>query len=130
MTDTPRSRRGPIRYEIRLQGHLDQHWSNWFTGLTLSQNQDGTTSLRGTLEDQAELHGLLTKVRDLGATLLSVISIASPAPAPETENDAHRGNRTTAEPSGAEEPTEPTSPLRADDALPGDAPRTPPGETP
>jgi hypothetical protein len=68
-------RRGPIRYELRLQGHLDQHWSNWFTGLTLTQNPDGTTSLCGTLEDQAELHGLLAKVRDLGATLLSVTSV-------------------------------------------------------
>jgi hypothetical protein len=75
MAGIPGSRRGPIRYELRLQGHLDQHWSTWFTGLTLTQNPDGTTSLCGTLEDQAELHGLLAKVRDLGATLLSVTSV-------------------------------------------------------
>ena len=63
---------GGLGYEIRLEGHLDEHWSTWFDGLTLRHEDDGTTTLRGTVTDQAELHGLLAKVRDLGATLLSV----------------------------------------------------------
>lgn len=61
-----------ICYELRLLGHLDPHWSTWFAGLTLTQEADGTTSLRGTVADQAELHGLIAKVRDLGVTLLSI----------------------------------------------------------
>lgn len=65
----------PAHYELRVNGHLDQHWSAWFGGLTLSHETDGTTTLRGAVIDQAELHGLLTKVRDLGATLISVITI-------------------------------------------------------
>lgn len=63
----------PAHYEIRLVGHLDEHWSTWFDGLAVIQEDDGTTTLRGAVTDQAELHGLLAKVRDLGATLLSVV---------------------------------------------------------
>ena len=62
----------PAHYELRVEGHLDQHWSAWFGGLTLTHEDDGTTTLRGLVTDQAELHGLLAKVRDLGATLISV----------------------------------------------------------
>jgi len=62
----------PAHYELRIAGHLDEHWSAWFGGLTLSREDDGTTTLRGAVTDQAELHGLLVKVRDLGATLISV----------------------------------------------------------
>lgn len=62
----------PAGYELRIQGHLDQHWSAWFGGLTVTHNDDGTTTLRGVVTDQPELHGLLAKVRDLGITLLSV----------------------------------------------------------
>jgi len=61
-----------LGYELRLEGHLDEHWSTWFDGLTLRHESDGTTTLRGSVTDQAELHGLLAKVRDLGATLVSV----------------------------------------------------------
>ncbi len=61
-------------YELRIEGHLDEHWSNWFGGLTLTHEHDGTTTLRGVVRDQSELHGLLAKVRDLGATLISVTS--------------------------------------------------------
>jgi len=60
------------QYEFRIDGHLDEHWSPWFSGLTLTREDDGTTTLRGSVADQAELHGLLAKVRDLGAELLSV----------------------------------------------------------
>jgi hypothetical protein len=59
-------------YEIRVGGHLDEHWSTWFDGLTLVLEPDGTTTLRGFVADQAELHGLLAKVRDIGATLIAV----------------------------------------------------------
>ena len=48
-------------YELRVEGHLDEHWSRWFDGLTLSRDGDGTTTLRGAVTDQAELHGLLAQ---------------------------------------------------------------------
>jgi hypothetical protein len=67
----------PAGYEIRVDGHLDEHWSASFGSLTLTHEDDGTTSLRGAVADQAELHGLLTKVRDLGVTLISVQAVGS-----------------------------------------------------
>jgi hypothetical protein len=67
----------PAHYELRIEGHLDQCWSGWFGGMTLIREQDGTTTLGGTVADQAELHGLLAKVRDLGVTLISVTTIES-----------------------------------------------------
>lgn len=69
-------------YEFRIAGHLDDHWSTWFDGMTLTHEDDGTTILRGTVTDQAGLHGLLAKVRDLGATLISVTSTNPPTTAP------------------------------------------------
>ena len=65
----------PAHYEIRVGGHLDEHWATWFDGLTLTHHDDGTTTLRGAVSDQAELHGLLVKVRDIGAILVSVSTI-------------------------------------------------------
>lgn len=62
-------------YEISLAGHLDDHWSTWFGGLTITHEADGTTTLRGLVADQAELHGLLARVRDLGATLISLAPV-------------------------------------------------------
>ncbi len=59
-------------YEIRLQGQLDQQWSDWFAGFTLAIQSDGTTTLTGPITDQAALHGLLRRVGDLGVTLISV----------------------------------------------------------
>jgi len=59
-------------YRLRVNGHLDQHWSSWFGDLTLTHEEDGTTCLTGAVADQAQLHGLLTKIRDLGVTLISV----------------------------------------------------------
>jgi hypothetical protein len=67
------SRHEAGRYEIRLQGHLDARWAAWFDGLSLSVENDGTTILRGPVADQAALHGLLQRVRDVGLPLLSVI---------------------------------------------------------
>ena len=63
---------GSPSYEIRLRGRLDPRWSAWFDGMTLTTADDGTTTLRGPVTDQAALHGLLQKVRDLGVPLLSV----------------------------------------------------------
>ena len=59
-------------YEIRLKGHLGPRWSDWFDGLTLTHHSDGTTLLSGSVVDQAALHGLLAKVRDLGLPLIAV----------------------------------------------------------
>ena len=60
------------RYEIRVQGHLDQHWSVWFEGLAITYEADGITVLSGSLVDEAALHGVLIKVRDLSLPLLAV----------------------------------------------------------
>jgi len=65
----------PGRYEIRLKGHLDSRWTAWFDGLTLTQDNDGTTIIHGPVADQAALHGLLQKVRDLGLPLVSVTQV-------------------------------------------------------
>ncbi len=60
------------RYEIRLKGHLAARWAAWFDGLSLTHESDGTTVIQGPVVDQAALHGLLSKVRDLGLPLVSV----------------------------------------------------------
>ena len=65
----------PGRYEIRIKGHLDARWAAWFEGLTITREDNGETRLRGLVVDQAALHGLLRKVRDLGLPLLSVIRL-------------------------------------------------------
>jgi hypothetical protein len=62
-------------YQIRIQGHLDHQWTEWFAGLTITLEEDGTTLLTGKVIDQAALHGLLKKVRDLGIPLLAIKSI-------------------------------------------------------
>jgi len=59
-------------YEIRVQGRLDQRWSTWFDGLTISYEGEDITVLRGSLVDEAALHGMLIKVRDLALPLLAV----------------------------------------------------------
>lgn len=59
-------------YRIRLQGDLDDRWSEWFEGFALTNEGDGTTTLTGAVTDQAALHGLLRRVGDLGVTLISV----------------------------------------------------------
>lgn len=67
-------------YEIRVQGHLDQRWSAWFDGLTISYEGDKITVLRGPLADEAALHGILIKVRDLALPLLSLSRVAAQGP--------------------------------------------------
>ena len=63
------------RYEIRLQGHLHSRWADWFDGMTLTNSSDGTTVIHGRVADQAALHGLLQKVRDIGLPLVSVTAL-------------------------------------------------------
>ena len=62
-------------YEIRLKGHLDSRWAAWFDGLSLTNDSDGTTVISGPVLDQAALHGLLQRVRDVGIPLVSVAQI-------------------------------------------------------
>jgi hypothetical protein len=66
------------RYEIRLAGRLDAHWATWFDGLTVGQEMDGTTVISGPIADQAALHGVLQRVRDLGVPLVSVTRVDAP----------------------------------------------------
>ena len=65
----------PMIYQIRLKGHLGCEWTDWFEGLTITPEDSGETLLTGPVIDQAALHGLLKKVRDLGMPLLSVTCI-------------------------------------------------------
>ena len=65
----------PGRYEIRLKGQLENRWAAWFDGLTLTHESDGTTVIHGPIVDQAALHGVLQKVRDLGLPLVSVTQV-------------------------------------------------------
>jgi hypothetical protein len=61
-----------VPYEIRVAGHLDDDWSAWFDNLTIAHHADGTSTLSGPIADQAQLHGILARLRDVGSTLLSV----------------------------------------------------------
>lgn len=75
MSDKPRfdeKHNQELSYEIRLKGHLDSQWADWFEGLTITLEEDGTTLLSGPVADQAALHRLLKKIRDLGLTLISI----------------------------------------------------------
>jgi hypothetical protein len=63
----------PRDYQIRIKGHLGRQWTEWFDGLTITLEENGDTLLTGPVADQAALHGLLKRVRDLGMPLLSVV---------------------------------------------------------
>ena len=65
----------PLVYQIRIKGHLGREWADWFEGLTLTALDNGETLLTGAVVDQAALHGVLRKVRDLGMPLLSVFRV-------------------------------------------------------
>jgi hypothetical protein len=75
------------QYEIRVKGHLGSRWAAWFDGLSLTTDADGTTVIRGAVVDQAALHGLLQRLRDLGIPLLSLNELPDDAltgpPAPQ-----------------------------------------------
>ena len=72
MTRTSDQPNEDLLYEIRVKGHLHNRWTAWLDGLELSRSEDGTTLLRGRVADQAALHGLLNKLRDIGLPLVSV----------------------------------------------------------
>lgn len=64
-------------YQIELQGHLSEQWAEWFDGMKITQEENGRTLLTGHIIDQAALHGLLKKIRDLGLPLISLIRVPS-----------------------------------------------------
>jgi len=66
----------PTYYQITIKGHLEDHWSAWFDTMTITNEPNGEAVLRGPLADQAALHGVLMKIRDLGLPLLAVATIA------------------------------------------------------
>ena len=70
----------PTIYEIRIRGHLNSTWTEWFYGLTITHESDGTTTLRGELPDQTVLHSVLDRIRDMNLRLISVTEVeASPS---------------------------------------------------
>jgi hypothetical protein len=89
MSETPtpiKAHPEPELYEIRVRGHLDARWANQFEGLTITLEEDGNTLLTGPVIDQAALHGMLKKVRDLGLPLVSVNPVKpDPADAPDVK---------------------------------------------
>ena len=74
-----------MQYEIRVDGHLTERWAAWFDGLAITSEDDGTTVIRGAIVDQAALHGLLQRLRDIGIPLVSL----TPVEDPDTERPAH-----------------------------------------
>lgn len=77
--DSRRDHSEQATYQIRVKGLLDPCWSEWFDGLIIEPQTEGTSLLRGAVRDQAALHGLLTKIRDMGLPLLSVKRIDDPS---------------------------------------------------
>ena len=77
----------PSLYQIRLKGHLGQQWAAYFEGLTLSNSENGEALLIGMITDQAALHGVLAKIRDLGLPLLSVNCFASRAAGDDADSE-------------------------------------------
>ncbi len=75
----------PGRYEIRVQGRLEPRWTAWFDGMSLTSGSDGTTTIHGPVVDQAALHGLLRKLRDVGLHLVSVTQVQAAPPATTSE---------------------------------------------
>jgi hypothetical protein len=65
----------PVTYQIRIKGHLGRQWTVWFGGMAVTRVEDGETLIIGPVVDQAALHGLLKKIRDLGTPLISVIRV-------------------------------------------------------
>jgi len=79
----------PEYYEIRIKGRLDQYWSDWFAGLSLTNLEGNETLISGLLPDQAALHGLLERIRDLNLTLISVNCNCTTTQDPDSEKGEH-----------------------------------------
>jgi len=77
----------PAAYQVLVKGHLGSHWANWFDGLDVAQKDDGHTLIIYPAADQAALHGLLKKIRDLGLPLVSVIQLPAPGTHRTPPND-------------------------------------------
>ena len=83
---------GPVpQYEFRVKGHLGSRWVAWFDGLSLTDEDDGTTVIRGPVVDQAALHGVLQKLRDVGLPLVSLTEVHDASTAPSAQ-DTPEGN--------------------------------------
>ena len=80
----------PTRYQIRIKGQLDSQWTDWFEGLTITLDENGDTLMTGPVIDQAALHGLLKKVRDLGISLISVCPVL---PQEDRSNSSKEGDK-------------------------------------
>ena len=85
----------PTEYEIKLQGHLDTKWVEWFYDLTIIHESDGTTTLRGPLPDQAVLHSVLDRIRDMNLTLINVQKIND-----VKQNETASNGETSSKPEG------------------------------
>ena len=86
------NQKGPMVYQIKVKGHLGSQWSDWFDRLTITQDKEGITLLTGPVIDDAALHGLLKKVRDLGMPLISFNQIES---GHDDLDDIENGNKTS-----------------------------------
>jgi hypothetical protein len=85
----------PSQFEFRIRGRLDRRWERWFEGMTLVHEDDGTTTLRGSVIDQSALHGVLGRLRDVGATLISVHPVDDVVGEPASDGpDRDEGRRT------------------------------------
>lgn len=98
-TAPPVGHSGTSDYEIRVRGHLGPHLAAWFDGLELDAQDDGVTVIRGPVVDQAALHGLLHRLRDLGIPLLSLTEV--PSEAPTSAAGRRRAHEPTTTPPGA-----------------------------
>jgi hypothetical protein len=78
----------PSHYEFVVRGHLDDRWAEWLGDLTITRNEDGTSTLIAPIADQSQLHGVLAELRDMATTLLSVRAVTAPSLAPQTTWDA------------------------------------------
>jgi hypothetical protein len=85
-----RKKFGPVVYQIKIKGHLEESWAEWFEEMTFTHEKDGTTTLYGPLPDQTALHSILRKIRDLNLQLISVKQVKLDAEE-ETKTNSNGG---------------------------------------